>query len=136
MRQENLPRLASIKVKKKDHHYIHLSFLMRDIKAALDNYSKGAFLDLSCGNKPYEEWYNPLSTSTIGCDIIQSDKNRVEVICPADKLAFEDNRFDTILCTQVLEHVYNQRGVITESFRTLKKDGHPDPHCSFLLGIT
>jgi SAM-dependent methyltransferase len=124
MRKENLPRLDSIRVKQKSNHYIHLYFLMRDIRDAFDNYCKGDFLDLSCGNKPYEEWYKPLSTSQIGCDIIQSDKNRVDVICPADALAFEDNRFDTILCTQVLEHVYNQRGVIAESYRTLKKEGH------------
>jgi SAM-dependent methyltransferase len=124
MRQENLPRLNSIRVKQKHFQYIHLYFLMRDIKSALDGYCKGNFLDLSCGNKPYEEWYNPLSTSAIGCDIIQSDKNRVDVICPADNLAFENDRFDTILCSQVLEHVYNQKGVVGESYRTLKKDGH------------
>lgn len=124
MRTENLPRLNSIKVKQKNVHYIHLYFLMRDIKDAIDNYSKGDFLDLGCGNKPYEEWYNPRSASQIGCDIIQSDKNRVDVICPANQLAFEDNRFDTILCTQVLEHVYHQREVVQEAFRTLKNDGH------------
>jgi 2-polyprenyl-3-methyl-5-hydroxy-6-metoxy-1,4-benzoquinol methylase len=124
MRKENLPRLDSIKVKQKSVHYIHLYFLMRDIKDAIDKYSKGDFLDLGCGNKPYEEWYNPRSVSQTGCDIIQSDKNRVDVICPANQLAFEDNRFDTILCTQVLEHVYHQREVVQEAFRTLKNDGH------------
>lgn len=96
---------------------------MQDIKDAIDNYSKGDFLDLSCGNKPYEAWYNPRSTTQIGCDIIQSDKNRVDVICPANELAFEDNRFDTILCTQVLEHVYHQQEVVKEAYRTLKTGG-------------
>ncbi|MEO8405873.1 MAG: class I SAM-dependent methyltransferase [Chitinophagaceae bacterium] len=124
MRQENLSRLHSLTVKKKSLHYIHLHFLMKDIKQAIDSYSKGDFLDLGCGNKPYEEWYNAKSTSQSGCDIAQSDKQRVDIICPADQLAYPDNKFDTILCTQVLEHVYNQRGVVQESFRTLRKDGH------------
>jgi SAM-dependent methyltransferase len=123
MRKEDLRRLDSVKVKKKSLHYIHLHFLMQDIKDAIDKYSKGNFLDLGCGNKPYEIWYNSRSTSQVGCDIIQSDKHRVDVICPADQLDFEDNRFDTILCTQVLEHVYHQREVVQEAYRTLKKDG-------------
>jgi SAM-dependent methyltransferase len=124
MRKENLTRLNSVKLKKKSLHYIHLYFLMNDIKDAIDRFSKGDFLDLGCGNKPYEEWYKPASTTQTGCDINQSDKQRVDVICPADQLAFEDNRFDTILCTQVLEHVYHQKEVVKEAYRTLKKDGH------------
>ena len=124
MRKANLPRLESVRIKKKSPHYIHLYFLMRDIKDAIDGYSRGNLLDLGCGNKPYAEWYVPKSTTQVGCDVIQSDKNRVDVICLADDLAFENDRFDTILCTQVLEHVYNQRKVVEESYRTLKKDGH------------
>lgn len=124
MRKQNLPRLSSVRIKKKSLQYIHLYFLMKDIKEAIDNYSKGDFLDLGCGNKPYEEWYAPRSNSRIGCDVIQSDHNRVDVICPADKLDFPDNKFDTILCTQVLEHVYHQSKVLQEAFRTLKKDGY------------
>jgi SAM-dependent methyltransferase len=124
MRQENLKRLDSIKLKKTSLHYIHLHFLMKDIKEAIDNYAEGDFLDLGCGNKPYEAWYQPRSTSQTGCDIMQSDKQRVDVICPADDLAFEDNRFNTILSTQVLEHVYHQKEVVQEAYRTLKKDGH------------
>lgn len=124
MRQENLPRLGSVKLKKKHPHYIHLYFLMQDIKAAIDNYSKGDLLDLGCGNKPYEEWYNPKSTTQTGCDIIQSDRQRVDVICPASQLAFPDQVFDTVLSTQVLEHVYEQREVVQEAFRVLRPGGH------------
>jgi SAM-dependent methyltransferase len=124
MHKENISRLDSIKLKKNSLHYIHLYFLMRDIKSALDNYSRGSFLDLGCGNKPYEPWYVSKSDIRVGCDIIQSDKQRVDVICPGDELAFPDNNFDTILCTQVLEHIYNQTGVIVECYRTLRKGGH------------
>jgi SAM-dependent methyltransferase len=122
--RETLKRLDSIKIKKKSLHYIHLSFLMEDIEAAIARYGKGDLLDLGCGNKPYEEWYKPYSSTQTGCDISQSDKHRVDVICPADKLAFENNRFDTILCTQVLEHVYNQAGVVKEAYRTMRPGGH------------
>ena len=60
----------------------------------------------------------------MGCDVLQSDKNRVDVICPATELKFEDNSFDSILCTQVLEHVYDHHTVIKEIHRVLKPNGH------------
>lgn len=123
MRKENVPRLSTIAVKSKRPDYIHLYFLLRDIKAAIDQYGRGALLDLGCGNKPYEEWYNPRTTTQIGCDVIQSDKNRVDTICLATDLKFPDAHFDTILCTQVLEHVYDHHAVLKEAFRVLKPGG-------------
>lgn len=123
-RQENLPRLHDWHVRSKDWNYIHYYFLNQDIKSALETYAKGDFLDLGCGNKPYESWYKPLTTSQIGCDIIQSDKNRVDVLCPATALSFEDNSFDSILCTQVLEHVFEHDKLINEVFRVLRPGGN------------
>ncbi len=123
-RQENLPRLHDWHVRSKDWNYIHYYFLNQDIKSALETYAKGDFLDLGCGNKPYESWYKPLTTSQIGCDIIQSDKNRVDVLCPATALSFEDNSFDSILCTQVLEHVFEHDKLISEVFRVLRPGGN------------
>src|SRR5690606_38821261 len=77
-----------------------------------------------CGNKPYESWYKPLTASQVGCDIIQSDKNRVDVLCPATALSFKDNSFDSILCTQVLEHVFEHDKLISEVFRVLRPGGN------------
>lgn len=123
MRQA-LPRLSSIKVRKKDPAYIHLYFLMKDIKYALDKYAKGKLLDLGCGNKPYKEWYEPLTESFTGCDAIQSSENVVDDICLASELPYETASFDTVFSTQVLEHVFEQQQMINEAARVLKKDGH------------
>lgn len=123
-RQESLPRLNDWHVKSKDPHYIHYYFLVTDIKEALEKYAKGFFLDLGCGNKPYETIYNKLTSKQTGCDVLQSDKNRVDVICPATDLKFDDSSFDSILCTQVLEHVYDHHTVIKEIHRVLKPNGH------------
>jgi len=121
--QEHLPRLSNWKIKSKDPHYIHLYFLIKDIKEAIDKYANGYILDLGCGNKPYEELYNPVTTKQIGCDAIQSDKNKVDVVCLATELTFEDNTFDSILSNQVLEHVYDHRTMMKEAFRVLKPGG-------------
>jgi len=123
-RQENLSRLKDWKVRSKDWNYIHYYFLNKDIKYAIEHYAKGNFLDLGCGNKPYESWYQPLTISQVGCDIMQSDKNRVDVICPATDLKFPDLSFDSILCTQVLEHVFEHDKLINEVYRVLNPGGH------------
>ena len=122
-RAENLPRLSDWHVRSKEWNYIHYYFLIRDIKDAIQQYAKGDFLDLGCGNKPYEGLYKPLTTSQTGCDIIQSDKNRVDVICPVTELMFNNEQFDAVFCTQVLEHVF-ERGRETDD------EGTYQSHCS------
>ena len=142
-RLENLPRIAASNVKSKNWNYIHYYFLNQDISEALNKFAKGDLLDLGCGNKPYEGWYKPLSTSQVGCDIIQSDKHVVDVICPVTDLAFPNEKFDTVFCTQVLEHVYEHDKMMSEISRVLRPGGqiiltvpfawelHEEPHDFF-----
>lgn len=111
-------------IRTKDPSYIHYYYLNRDIQEAIDKYARGNFLDLGCGNKPYESLYKPKTESQTGCDVQQGDRNRVDVICPATELKFEANTFDSILCTQVLEHVYDHHTMAKEIFRVLKPGGH------------
>ena len=110
-----MPRLKGISVKKKNPDYIHLYFLMKDIKYALDNYAKKRLLDLGCGNKPYKEWYEKLTDSSTGCDAVQGSENIVDTICLASALAYEDASFDTVFSTQVLEHVFEQQQMMKKN---------------------
>lgn len=123
MRQE-LPRLSSIHLKSKSPDYIHLYFLLEDIQYAIEKYASGSLLDLGCGNKPYEEWYNKKTTQQTGCDAVQSSDHKVNTICLANQLTFENETFNTVFSTQVLEHVYDHHGMIKESYRVLKLGGY------------
>ncbi|UEG50917.1 class I SAM-dependent methyltransferase [Ferruginibacter lapsinanis] len=123
MRKE-MPRLKGVSIKKKSPDYIHLYFLMTDLKEAINNFTKGKLLDLGCGNKPYKEWYQPLTTESTGCDATQSTEQLVDTICLATDLPYETNTFDTVISTQVLEHVYDHHSMIKEAYRVLKPQGN------------
>jgi hypothetical protein len=68
MRQENQQRLSGIKIRSKDQYYIHLYFLLKDVKNALQKHATGSLLDIGCGNKPYQELYIPYTAKQTGCD--------------------------------------------------------------------
>src|SRR5918993_5661142 len=124
MREEGLDRLTYKDISAFNQHYIVTSFIVSDIKVAIEKYAKGNLLDIGCGNKPYLSLFSDKVEKYIGCDIIQSSLNSVDVICPSNELAFDNDSFDTAFSTQVLEHVADHQGVVAETYRILKKGGY------------
>lgn len=124
-REENIARLEKVQnIGKSNINYlVYLSF-HRDLQNAINNYAKGKLLDIGCGNKPYEIWCKNYVSEYIGCDIVQSSANRVDVICPANYIPLESNSFDTILSTQVIEHVEDHQGLVNEAYRLLRPNGY------------
>lgn len=127
MRTENLGRLSSIDITKSDLYYLHYKSYHRDLFYAIKKHSKGDVLDIGCGNKPYEKMFEGLINKYTGCDIVQSDLNKVDVLSLANKIPLEDNSFDTIISTQTIEHVEDHQGLVNEAHRLLK------PNCYFIL---
>lgn len=81
----------------------------------------GNLLDIGCGRKPYENLLKKIDTY-IGIDVSHNEKVDV-VIDPSKPYPFDDNYFDCILCTQVLEHIQNLDHTIMEIDRVLKPGG-------------
>jgi len=123
LREPGLERLTAEGLSLTNQHYIVTYFILNDIKKAINEFASGAVLDIGCGNKPYKNLFNEKNDSYIGCDIIQSSENVVDYICPANELIFKDESFNTVFCTQVLEHVADFNGVISEAYRVLKPNG-------------
>lgn len=120
-REVGLVRLTGT-ISSSSQHYIVYYFLQKDIREAAVRFGSGKLLDIGCGNKPYQGYFERIESYT-GCDIVQSSENLVDFICPANKLCFENDSFDTVFSTQVMEHVADFQGMIAETYRVLKPGG-------------
>jgi SAM-dependent methyltransferase len=121
-RMEGLERLNDYQLDINHPYYLHYRTLFADLsKASL--FAKGRLLDIGCGNKPYEKMFGGRITEYLGCDVIQSSDKRVDIICPATLIPLEDASVNTVLCTQVIEHVADHRGLVQEAHRLLRAGG-------------
>lgn len=143
MRSENLQRLQNLKLTKFNYYYLHYKSFHNQLRLAIDSYATGMILDIGCGNKPYEKLFDHKITRYVGCDIVQSNLRKVDLLCNANNIPLESNSFDTVFSTQTIEHLEDHQGMVNESFRLLKPGGffilsgpmywhlHEEPHDYF-----
>lgn len=74
-------------------------------------------LDIGCADSPYSSHFS----NRVGFDILPG--RGVDVVGDAHSLPFEDNKFDQIVCTEVLEHMHTPQQGISEMHRVLKGGG-------------
>jgi 2-polyprenyl-3-methyl-5-hydroxy-6-metoxy-1,4-benzoquinol methylase len=98
------------------------------------NNISGVLLDLGCGNKPYKTIYDKHSKESIGIDVQTTPhKNpNIDVYYDGENIPFEDNRFDVVLCSEVIEHVKHPFNFLQEIHRVLKPGGTLILTCPFL----
>jgi SAM-dependent methyltransferase len=101
--------------------WILLSALARDVDLALGRYAKGSLLDVGCGARPYEDAKYGL-TRWIGFDTEDNAVADVHGVAYDIPLAAES--VETVLCTQVLEHLETPAVALAEFHRVLKSGGH------------
>lgn len=123
-RTEHLSRLNYTTTSINDPYYLEYKYLFADLKNAVAQFAAGDVLDIGCGNKPYFHFFDGKISSYTGCDIIQSDKNLVDILCPATEIPLPNDSKDTVFTTQVLEHVADHKKLLSEAFRILKPGGH------------
>lgn len=124
-RPENLARFEKVdKVHISDLNYLVYKSFHKELQTAINGFAKGKLLDIGCGNKPYQKWIEGNVSEYIGCDIVQSNLNKVDFVCPANKIPIVSNSFETILSTQAIEHIEDCQGMINEAHRLLKSGGY------------
>ena len=117
---------GKIKVDNRKTNSILLNNLQIDFLLRNCQYMKGFLLDAGCGEKPYSLIYEKLTEQSIGCDVpyCVHDQSAVDVFATLDELPFQNNMFDTVLCTNVMEHVAENGKAFSELSRVLKHNGH------------
>lgn len=123
MHIEHIVRLDKPETGLNQPDYLSYIYLFSALKTAISTYANGNVLDIGCGNKPYKIFFEGKVNSYTGCDIVQSDKNMVDIICPATEIPVGDGTKDTVFSTQVIEHVADHKKMLSEAFRILKPGG-------------
>jgi 2-polyprenyl-3-methyl-5-hydroxy-6-metoxy-1,4-benzoquinol methylase len=83
------------------------------------NVLKTSILDVGCDNQHIRKFL-PEDISYTGIDISGTPTVKINLE-KVDKLPFDDNAFDTVICTDVLEHLDNLHHIFAELVRVSKK---------------
>lgn len=86
----------------------------------------GKMMDFGCGTKPYQPLFTN-ATEYIGVDYAgeghSHENEQIDVFYDGKTIPFADNTFDSILTSEVLEHIYNLEDILKELNRVLKPGG-------------
>ena len=88
---------------------------------------RGKLLDAGCGESPYRFLLPENKIDYFGIDIARADAfdcRRTDIaLFDGKRIPFDDEFFDAVLCTEVLEHVEDPQTFLSEIHRVLKPDG-------------
>lgn len=97
------------------------------------SYACGRMLDVGCGNKPYKDLFANV-TSYIGMDRpsmvdqrrpnTQQRWSSFDVVGSVTEIPFKNESFDTILATQLIEHLPEPKQFFAGGARVLRPNGH------------
>jgi SAM-dependent methyltransferase len=93
--------------------------------STLSGHVAGRVLDVGCGYKPYEHLFR--ATEYVGLEIDTPEnraRKRADVFYDGTTFPFESASFDSLVCNQVLEHVFEPDRFVREMARVLKPGGH------------
>lgn len=96
-----------------------LKKLQADNLARYAGFIKGRALDIGCGLRPYARYLE--ARRCVGIDILAEVQPDIRAYC--DQLPFKDGSFDSVICTEVLEHVAQPRSCLAGINKVLKKGG-------------
>lgn len=93
----------------------------RDLLMSKKSYIIGDVLDLGAGQAKYKKLIQSNARSYTAFDVAEGDN--IDVVGDIHELPFADSTFDTIVCTQVFEHISKPWNVVSEIKRILKPGG-------------
>ena len=127
-------------------HYLERVSIVQALRELRHRVKPGQLLDIGCGMKPYKSLLMPRDSRYYGTDWpvtmegSYGESTRADFFSDSMVLPFREGTFDTVVSTQMLEHVRQPEIVIPEMARVLKPDGililsapmtwplHEEPH--------
>jgi SAM-dependent methyltransferase len=119
-RQQFAPDLVGILV---NPFFLARRSLWRAISGA-SGYLGGSLLDVGCGSRPYRALFKV--ERYVGMEIdseFTRHSGMADVLYDGSRFPFADGEFQSVLCNQVLEHVFNPEEFLSEMRRVLCADG-------------
>ncbi|MER2513613.1 MAG: class I SAM-dependent methyltransferase [Nitrosomonas ureae] len=87
--------------------------------------ARGRLLDVGCGNKPYQSLFTQVE-EYLGLEL-DTPENRctkkADLFYDGEHFPVADNSFNTIICNQVLEHIFRPEQFLAEIIRILRPSG-------------
>jgi len=119
-----LERMRSTDVNPSSHHFIVLSQLNAWMATCAAPAASGVLLDYGCGGQPYKAIFEPYITRYIGADVAAASGVTLDIMLDIDgRVPLPDGSVDTILSSQVLEHVYDFKEYLQGCARLLRPSG-------------
>jgi SAM-dependent methyltransferase len=108
------------------HNILIYLLVDKEIRRRLERFASGRMVDVGCGTKPYRELAASHVTEHVGVDLPDGRHGQagVDVFASAYETGLDDASFDTLLCTDVLEHLEEPQRAVDEAFRLLRPGGH------------
>ena len=102
-------------------------FARKNLALAISEFSAnvhGHLLDVGCGTKPYRSLFKVESYRGLDIDSpITRDRGIADDLYDGNLFPYQNESFDSALCNQVLEHVFNPDEFLAEINRILKPGG-------------
>ncbi len=114
--------------------------LVNATEQVIEAHASGDLLDVGCGSMPYRPLIEQAGSTYAGLDVEARTDGVAHIGSATDMTSIEPNSFDTVLCSEVLEHIAEPSKALAEMARVIRPGGtliltvpflgrlHEEPH--------
>ena len=96
------------------------------VEKLLDEEKSNVILDIPCGRGAFSKWLLDKKLDVFSSDIesiVQFNQNNFNIADMNQRLPYNDEKFDSVVCIDGIEHIERQFDFIRECHRIIKKNG-------------